>query len=102
MPDEHEAGVYAAKPQFVTTGVDPSLHDAGTAATPATAALPPILAANDTLLGDNTAGTRAVVPGVTVKLTVVILPVASAIVSGTWKPPHPSATAFDVNRKIPP
>ena len=96
--------MYIAGAQVVPCTAEPSLHDAGTAATAATAALPPILAAKDTLLGDKTAGMvmRAVVPGVTVKLTVVILPVASAIVSGTWKPPHPSATALDVNRKIPP
>ena len=83
-------------------GVDPSVHEAGNATDAATAALPPRLAANETLAGERTAGARAVVPAVTVKSTVVILPVASAMVSGTLKPPHPSATELDVNLKMPP
>ena len=100
-PGVHVADVNTGTAQLETNGVEPSAHEAGNVAA-ATAALPPKLAANETLVGDSTAGARAVVPAVTANSTVVILPVASAIVSGTLKPPHPSATELDVNLKMPP
>lgn len=101
-PGAHEAGVKTATPQLPPIGVEPSVQEAGNATDAATAALPPRLAANETLAGDSTAGARAVVPAVTVKSAVVILPVASVMVNGTLKPPHPSATELDVNLKMPP
>ena len=88
-------------PEFT---MPPLLQLAAIAASPFRNGLPPKLALNDTDAGDSTAGTttRAAVPATTVKVTDVTLPAASAIVIGTEKPPQPSATANDVNRKIPP
>ena len=102
VPKVQEAAVNTGVAQFVPRTAEPSEHDAGMSFTSATAALPPWFATNETLDGESTAGARAVVPGVTTKVTVVILPVASAMVNGTVKPPQPSATELDVKRKMPP
>lgn len=93
-----DAATYLGMVHAVPVGLVPSEH----AASVFVAIAPPLSALNETLVGDSTAGARAVVPAVTVKVTVVIRPVASAMVNGTMKPPHPSATPFDVKRKMPP
>ena len=88
---------------FVTTGwiqplpaaftVPPLVQIGSILSTATTAGLPPMLALKDTAEGDSAAGTTtlAKVPAVTLNVTEVIFPAASAMVIGTVKPPQPSA-----------